>query len=101
MLEGAEFEALIGGACDLMTAFGEASASLPSAATRLEASSAIAGKLSLTSSDEVVLDDLFARYTMERERQVHRDVLQRLGLMSKSAPHRPEPEVLEDGVLLF
>lgn len=101
ILEGAEFEALIGGACDLMTALGEASASLPSAATRLEASGAIAGKLSLTSSDEVVLDDLFARYTMERERQVHRDVLQRLGLMSKSAPHRPEPEVLEDGVLLF
>jgi hypothetical protein len=38
---------------------------------------------------------------MERERQVHRDVLQRLGLMSKSAAVRPEPEVLEDGVLLF
>jgi hypothetical protein len=101
ILEGAEFEALIGGACDLMTALGEASASLPSAAARLEASGAIAGKLSLTSSDEAALDDLFARYTMERERQVHRDVLQRLGLVSKSVPRRPEPEVLEDGVLLF
>lgn len=99
--EGAEFEALIGGARDLMTALGEASASLPAAAARLDASSAIAGKPSLTSSDEAVLDDLFARYTMERERQVHRDVLQRLGLMSKSAAVRPEPEVLEDGVLLF
>jgi hypothetical protein len=99
--EGAEFEALIGGARDLMTALGEASASLPAAAAQLEASSAIAGRPSLTSSDEAVLDDLFARYTMERERQVHRDVLQRLGLLSKSAALRPEPEVIEDGVLLF
>ncbi|MCA1451756.1 chemotaxis protein [Bradyrhizobium sp. BRP22] len=99
--EGAEFEALMGGARDLMTALGEASTSLPAAAARLEASSAIAVKLSLTSSDQAVLDDLFAQYTMERERQVHRDVMQRLGLMSKSAPHRPEAEVLDDGVLLF
>ncbi|MGY3620435.1 chemotaxis protein [Bradyrhizobium sp. USDA 10063] len=99
--EGAEFEALMGGAQDLMTALGEASASLPAAAARLEASSAIAGNLSLTSSDEEVLDDLFAQYTMERERQVHRDVLQRFGLMSKCAPHRPEAEVIDDGVLLF
>jgi hypothetical protein len=99
--EGAEFEALMGGARDLMTVLGEASASLPATAARLEASSAIGTKPSLTSSDQAVLDDLFAQYTMERERQVHRDVLQRLGLMSKSAPHRPEPEALDDGVLLF
>jgi hypothetical protein len=31
----------------------------------------------------------------------HRDVLQRLGMMPKSAPHRSEPEVLDNGVLLF
>jgi hypothetical protein len=99
--EGAEFEALMGGARDLMTALGEAAASLPAAAARLEASSSIGGKLSLASSDQAVLDELFAQYTMERERQVHRDVLQRLGLMSKSAPRRPEPEVIDDGVLLF
>jgi uncharacterized protein YukE len=99
--EGAEFEALIGGARDLMSALGEASASLPAVAARLQASGAIAGEPSLTPNDQAVLDDLFARYTMERERQVHRDVLQRLGLTSISASRRPEPEALEDGVLLF
>ncbi|MDB5606415.1 MAG: chemotaxis protein [Bradyrhizobium sp.] len=99
--EGAEFEGLMGCAQRLMAALGEASATLPAVATRLEASSAIMEKLSAASSDEAALDGLFAQYTMEREREVHREVLQRFGLTSKSVAHQPEREDTDDGVLLF
>jgi hypothetical protein len=100
--QGAEFEGLIGGAQRLMAALGEVAATLPAVAARLEASSAIMEKLSAAaSSDEAALDGLFAQYTMEREREVHREVLQRFGLVSKSVAHQPEREDTDNGVLLF
>jgi hypothetical protein len=49
-----------------------------------------------------MLDDLFARYTMERERDVHREFLQGLGLQSSVATRRAEPaEAADDGIELF
>ncbi|WP_234685525.1 hypothetical protein [Bradyrhizobium monzae] len=52
--------------------------------------------------DEALLDDLFARYTMERERDVHRGFLQALGLSSSAAARRVEAvEPADDGIELF
>jgi hypothetical protein len=49
-----------------------------------------------------MLDDLFARYTMEREREVHREFLQALGLESSAAARPAEPaEAADDGIELF
>ena len=49
-----------------------------------------------------MLDDLFGRYTMERERVVHRDLLQRLGLVSIAAMRQVAvPQAVDDGIELF
>lgn len=49
-----------------------------------------------------MLDDLFARYTMERARDVHREFLQTLGLASIAATRRVEAaETADDGIELL
>lgn len=49
-----------------------------------------------------MLDELFARYTMERERDVHRQFLQTLGLNSVATTRRVEfVETADDGIELF
>ncbi|MGK0668164.1 hypothetical protein, partial [Serratia marcescens] len=56
----------------------------------------------LTVQDNALLDGLFARYTMERERDVHREVLQKLGVASTAAARRVEPvQAVDDGIELF
>ncbi|MGY3108711.1 hypothetical protein ACVWW7_005338 [Bradyrhizobium sp. LM6.9] len=98
--EGAEFERLMNSAQALMTKLGEGSAALPSVAARLETASA--GARRPQPQDEAVLDDLFAHYTMERERDVHREFLQTLGLASIAAARRVEAvETADDGIELF
>ncbi|SFP80611.1 hypothetical protein SAMN05216330_110181 [Bradyrhizobium sp. Ghvi] len=98
--EGAEFEGLLNSAQGLMSSLGESSATLPAVAARLEAASA--GAHRPQPQDEALLDDLFARYTMERERDVHREFLQSLGLASSAAARRAEPiEPADDGIELF
>ena len=55
-----------------------------------------------SAQDEAVLDELFARYTMERERDVHREFLQTLGLTSVATARRIEAvEAADDGIELF
>ena len=52
--------------------------------------------------DEAMLDDLFARYTMEREREVHRELLGRLGLTSAASSRAvATQEAADDGIELF
>lgn len=100
--EGAEFEDLMNSAQGLMTALGEGSAALPTVAARLETASAAAQKPRPQAQDEVVLDQLLARYTMERERDVHREFLQTLGLASTATMRRVEAvETADDGIELF
>ncbi len=100
--EGAEFERLMNSAQGLMTTLGESSAALPAVATRLETATAGAQRLQLEVQDQAILDDLFARYTMERERDVHRDFLQTIGLESTAASRRVEAvETADDGIELF
>ncbi|KQT23584.1 MULTISPECIES: hypothetical protein [unclassified Bradyrhizobium] len=100
--EGAEFEGLITSAQNLMTTLGEGSAALPAAAARLETASAGAQKPQPQAQDEAMLDELFARYTMERERDVHRQFLQTLGLTSVATTRRVEvAETADDGIELF
>ena len=100
--EGAEFERLMNSAQGSMTALGESSAALPAVAKRLETVSAPARALRPQMQDQTILDDLFARYTMERERDVHRDVLQMLGLVSIAATRKVEAvEAADDGIELF
>ncbi|UPK34004.1 chemotaxis protein [Bradyrhizobium sp. 186] len=98
--EGAEFEGLMNSAQGLMTTLGEGSAALPAVAARLETASA--GVQRLQPHDEAMLDDLFAHYTMARERDVHREFLQTLGLASIAATRRVEAvETADDGIELF
>ncbi|MET3910400.1 ABC-type transporter Mla subunit MlaD [Bradyrhizobium sp. S3.3.6] len=98
--EGAEFEGLMNSAQGLMSSLGESSATLPAVAARLETASA--GAHRPRPQDEALLDDLFARYTMERERDVHREFLQALGLSSSAAARRVEAVVpADDGIELF
>jgi uncharacterized phage infection (PIP) family protein YhgE len=100
--EGAEFEELMNSAQGLMTTLGDGSAALPAVAARLEAASAGAQTPRPAAQDEAMLDDLFARYTMERERDVHRQFLQTLGLTSAAIMRRVEPvETADDGIELF
>jgi hypothetical protein len=99
--EGAEFEASMQGAQDLMATLGTASATLPSIASRLETTGAITGSTNLAASGKTVLDDLFAHYTMERERTVHVDFLRRSGLTSMAPSLQVREEAEDDGVLLF
>ncbi|MDA9479195.1 chemotaxis protein [Bradyrhizobium sp. CCBAU 65884] len=100
--EGAEFERLMNSAQGLMTRLGESSAALPAVATRLETASAGAQRLQPELQDQAILDDLFARYTMERERDVHREFLQAVGLKSIAATRRVEAvETADDGIELF
>jgi hypothetical protein len=83
-----------------MSSLGESSATLPAVAARLEAASA--GAHRPPPQDEALLDDFFARYTMERERDVHRDFLRSLGLASTAAARRVEViEPADDGIELF
>ena len=100
--EGAEFEGLLNSAQGLMNKLGESSATLPAVAARLETASAVARRPQPRAQDEAMLDDLFARYTMERERDVHREFLQTLGLASITATRRVEAvETADDGIELF
>lgn len=99
--EGAEFEASMCGAQDLMAALSKASATLPAVASRLEAAGATTGTANLAASGQAALDDLFAHYTMERERAVHLDCLQGFGLASMAPSHQIREEADDDGVLLF
>ncbi|TQF35770.1 chemotaxis protein [Bradyrhizobium sp. UNPF46] len=100
--EGAEFERLMNSAQGQMTTLGDSSAALPEVAARLETASGGAQRLQPEMQDQAILDDLYARYTMERERDVHRDVLQALGLQSTAAARRVEAvETADDGIELF
>ncbi|MBR0994282.1 chemotaxis protein [Bradyrhizobium japonicum] len=102
--EGAEFERLMNSAQAQMTGLGESSAALPAVASRLETASAGAGaqRLQPEPQDQAILDDLFARYTMERERDVHRELLQALGLASIAVTRRVEAvETADDGIEFF
>lgn len=100
--EGAEFEGLMDSAQHLMAELGGGAATLPKVATRLDAASGSTQPVRLQAKDEAVLDQLFARYTMERERDVHRDFLRGVGLTS-STTMRPVaiPETADDGIELF
>jgi hypothetical protein len=100
--EGAEFEGLMNSAQGLMSSLGEGSAALPAVAARLETTVAGAGRPRPEAQDETMLDDLFARYTMERERQVHREFLRTFGLESRTATRRAAPvAAADDGIELF
>jgi hypothetical protein len=97
---GAEFDGLMGSAKGLMAVLGDATATIPAVATRLEAENATRKQLPLTATDEMTLDDLLARYTMETERVVHREFLQRFGIVS-NAMNQLQDDEADGGVLLF
>jgi hypothetical protein len=100
--EGAEFESSMTAAQAVLTALGEASARLPSVATRLEAVGARTELMSSIHSREVeqLFDELAAQYTMESERDVHARFSQRCGLTYTVAAHRSEQDQSDD-VLFF
>jgi uncharacterized protein YukE len=99
--DGAQFEGLMTGAQVLMTALGDASATLPDVTTRLESVGAALKKVSLVTGDEVVLSELLAHYTMAREREVHGRFLQRFGLIYEPAERQTQEDHVDDDVLFF
>jgi hypothetical protein len=99
--EGAEFEGLMNSAQGFMTDLGNGVATLPGVATRLNAIGVTAAGNSLAANDEAALDELFSRYTMECERDVHREFLRGFGLAPKASSQGSSELEADDGVLLF
>jgi cation transport regulator ChaB len=99
--EGAEFESLMNSAQGFMSELGKGVATLPGVARRLHEIGATAAGSSLAAGDEAAFDDLFSRYTMERERDVHRDLLRGFGLAPKASVQSNSELEADDGVLLF
>jgi hypothetical protein len=99
--EGAEFESLMGSGQELLGEVGKGAATLPDFVAGLDAAGAAMSKDRPAASDEAAFDALFARYTMEREREVHREFLYGFGLASKAAAPSDNSSEADDGVLLF
>jgi hypothetical protein len=99
--EGAEFESLMGSGQELLGEVGKGAAALPGFVAGLDAAGAAMSKDRPAASDEAAFDALFARYTMEREREVHREFLYGFGLVSKAAAPSDNSSDADDGVLLF
>jgi len=97
--EGAEFEGLMNSSTSLMRELGKGAEILPEVASRLDGAGAAGRAIALAGADEATLDSLFARYTMERERDVHRDFLRAFGV----TPKEPEKAAADadDGLELF
>lgn len=83
--EGAKFDAVMNGAREQMTSLGSSASTLPTVAKCLEDAVGDLGRASFGDQDEAVLDELYARYTMERERDVHRQFLLPFGITAKQA----------------
>ena len=99
--EGAEFEGLMNSSTSLMRELGRGAEILPDVAGALDGASASVLSTSLDTSDEAVLDGLFARYTMERERDVHRDFLRAFGAKPKEPEKVAASADADDGLELF
>ena len=97
--DGAEFEGLMNSSKDQMIQLGKSAAILPGVASRL--ASAGAATSVLAESDQAALDALFARYTMERERDVHRQFLKGFGLAMTEPAQASAAAVADDGLELF
>lgn len=100
--EGAEFEGLMNSSQNLMSELGRDTSLLPEVARRLDDAGSAAPNGSLVAGDQAALDDLFTRYTMQRERDVHRDFLRALGLApTEPVPAAAAPAAADDGLELF
>jgi ABC-type transporter Mla subunit MlaD len=99
--EGAEFENLMQSASALMTGLGEGLGKLKSVAATLDRGSDIADRVRLGARDEAMLEELYAKYTMKRERQVHDDLLRSLGLATKPRGPQAQKAAAEDEVEFF
>lgn len=95
--EGGEFDRVMNGAMDQMAALGVGVSALPAVAARLETAAGDFGTAAIDPDGEALLEQLYARYTMERERNVHRDALRGFGISTKE----PEPAAEECDFELF
>lgn len=94
--DGAEFETLVKASRQTMTTLGEAAKALPSMALRIERETPAHTLVPASAGD--MLDELYARYTMEREREVHRQFLRRFGFAFDAPAVVAEAD---DGIELF
>jgi hypothetical protein len=99
--EGAEFESLMQSAADVVTGLGEGLAKLKNVASALDRAGAVGDRVRLAARDEAMLDELYAQYTMEREREVHDDLRRSLGLATKPRAPQPQKAAAEDEVEFF
>jgi hypothetical protein len=104
VVEGAQFEGLMTAGQGLLAKLGETWATLPGVVARLRCDGEATGGLSSDQADAIgaVLDDLYARYTMTGERNVHHAFLQRHGLAGNQAIAEPQANQSDsDDILLF
>jgi hypothetical protein len=99
--EGAKFEGLMNSSTSLMRELGKGAEILPEVASRLNVAGAAGRTIALAAADEATLDNLFARYTMERERDVHRDFLRAFGVTPKEPEKAAAVADADDGLELF
>jgi hypothetical protein len=99
--EGVEFEGLMNSSQSLMAELGKGAEILPDVAKWLDGAGSAASSASLAAADEAALDGLFARYTMERERDVHRDFLRAFGVAPKESVKAAVQVDADDGLELF
>jgi hypothetical protein len=85
----------------VMAGLGEGLAKLKGVAGTLDRGSAVGDEVRLAARDEAMIEELFAQYTMEREREVHDDVLRSLGLTTKARAPQPRKAAAEDEVEFF
>ncbi|MBV8924428.1 MAG: chemotaxis protein [Bradyrhizobium sp.] len=97
--EGAEFEGLMNSSRSLMSGLGKDAEILPDVARRLDRTGTVTPNSPLGAGDQTILDGLFARYTMERERDVHRAFLREFGPAPKEKLMAAAPA--DDGLELF
>jgi hypothetical protein len=68
---------------------------------KLTADAITAPRPLLAADDEATFDEFFSRYTMERERYVHREFLRGFGLAPREPAQAKEQGEIDDGLLLF
>ncbi|GLH81950.1 chemotaxis protein [Bradyrhizobium sp. SSBR45G] len=99
--EGREFEQLVSSARELMAALAADFGGLSAAADALEARRASMPVDRPTVDDQRVVDEVFARYTMKREREVHAEFMRLAGPGFAQIRMADTARELEHGIELF
>jgi len=101
--ESLQFETLMTGARTMMSELGVKFAALPGLADLLEQANRSPDRLSPAEAEDagVLFDDLYMQYTMELERDVHRKLSDRFGILCRPAVAGPPKAAADLEEVLF